>query len=79
MAAGVATEHVAEAEQAGRRLSHGLGDHFGIGIGTIAAGKKSFLAEPALPAANGEWDDDPIPDPRFFTSGPSSIISPIFS
>ena len=46
MAARVASQHMAEAEQAGRRLSHGLARHLSIGIGSVTARIESLLAEP---------------------------------
>ena len=37
LAAAVAAEHVAEAEEAGRRVTHRLDRHLGIGVGPVAA------------------------------------------
>ena len=62
MAAGVASQHVAEAEQAGGRLAHRLARHLSIGIGAVAAGEQTLLAEPALAAADREGDNDPVAD-----------------
>jgi hypothetical protein len=58
----VSAKHVAEAEQPGRRLPHGLGCHFGVRIGSVAARKQTLLTEPALSAADSEWNDDAITD-----------------
>jgi hypothetical protein len=66
---GVAAKHVAESEQASGGLTHGLCSHFGIGVGTVATGKKALLAEPALPAANGKGNDDAIADLEIFDFG----------
>ena len=62
LAAAVAAEHVAEAEQAGGRMAHRLDRHLGIGVGAIAAGEQALLAEPALAAADRERDDDAVAD-----------------
>jgi hypothetical protein len=53
---------MAEAEQAGRRLSHGLARHLSIGIGSVTARIESLLAEPTLTTADREWNNDPIAD-----------------
>jgi hypothetical protein len=45
-------------------LSHGFGRHFGVRIGAVAAGKQALLAKPALPAADGEWNDDAVAYPE---------------
>jgi hypothetical protein len=44
------------------RLSHGFGCHFGVRIGSVAARKQTLLTEPALTAADSEWNDDAITD-----------------
>jgi len=62
LAARVASQHMAEAEQAGRRLSHGLARHLSIGIGSVTARIESLLAEPTLTTADREWNNDPIAD-----------------
>ena len=52
-----------EAEQAGRRLSHGsLARHLSIGIGSVTARIESLLTEPTLTTASREWNNDPIAD-----------------
>jgi len=43
-------------------LSHGFGCHFGVRIGAVAARKQTLLTEPALTAADSEWNDDSITD-----------------
>ena len=48
LAAAIAAEHVAEAEQAGGRMAHRLDRHLGIRIGAVAAREQALLAEPAL-------------------------------
>jgi hypothetical protein len=60
---------VAESEQAGGRLPHCLCRHLGVRIGSVAAREEALLAEPALPAANGERDDDAIADFEVFDFG----------
>ena len=69
LTAGVAPKHMAETEQTGRRLTHRLGRHLGVGIGAVAAGKQTLLAKPALPAADGEWHDDAVADLEVFDCG----------
>ena len=70
MASGIAAQHVAEPEQAGGRLPHRLGRHLGIRVGAVAARKQPLLAEPALTAANGEGDNDPVTDLEICDLGP---------
>jgi hypothetical protein len=70
LTAGITPEHVAEPEQARGRLPHRLSCHLGIGIGAVAAGKKPLLTEPALTAANGERDHDPVADLEVGDFGP---------
>ena len=53
---------MAEAEQAGGRLSHGLARHLSIGIGSVTARIESLLAEPTPTTADREWNNDPIAD-----------------
>jgi hypothetical protein len=79
MAKSGGAQHMAEAEQAGGRLSHGLARHLSIGIGSVTARIESLLAEPTLTTADREWNNDPSPIARLVTSEPSSITSPIFS
>jgi hypothetical protein len=43
-------------------LSHGLGSHFGVWVRSVAARKQALLTEPALSAADSEWNDDAITD-----------------
>ena len=62
LTAAVATEHVAEAEEPGRRMAHRLDRHLGVGIGPIASREHAPLAEPALPAADREGHDHPVAD-----------------
>ena len=61
---------MAKSEQTGGRLPHRLSRHLGIGIGAVAARKQPLLAEPALTAANGEGDDDPVTDLEVRDLGP---------
>src|ERR1700679_3903435 len=53
---------MAEAEQAGGRLSHSLACHLSVGIGSITARIKSLPAKPTVPAADRERNYDPIAD-----------------
>ena len=62
LAAAVAAEHVAEAEQPGRRVAHRLDRHLGVGIGPVTSREHAPLAEPALPAADREGHHHPVAD-----------------
>jgi hypothetical protein len=53
---------VAEAEQAGGRLSHSLACHLSVGIGSITARKKAPAGKTNSPAADREGNNDPIAD-----------------
>jgi hypothetical protein len=41
-------------------MPHGFDSHLGVGIGAIATGKQTLLAEPAFSAADRERHDNPI-------------------
>jgi hypothetical protein len=62
LAARVASQHMAEAEQAGWRLPHGLARHLCVGICSITARIESLLTEPTLTTADRKRNYDPVAD-----------------
>jgi hypothetical protein len=60
---------MAEAEQAGGRLSHGFARRLSIRIGSVTARIEFLLAEPTLTTADGKWNNDPITNRKVFDLG----------